>query len=186
VWVLPRVRGPLSHDDTRRLVALLTLPSVLAGCAALRAGDVGGTPRRLAGVTAVGLALLLSLGVLAEVVPRGLPLGRLPRTAAVVLASPAVVAGAAATMAVTALRSPVAVVALLAPSLATGLATAGAAGRGARARCAAAGRVLGALTLAGPPVVLAAALAAYVSGALVPLLLAPLHLLLVRVALPPR
>ena len=181
---------PLLLDEVRGRLGLLTLPAVLVGYAALRAeaaaADQGlaGAVRRGGVAVVLVVVVLLALVATRELLPQAQPLGPAARTWGLGLALPALALGVLAALSLSRERSVTGVVALLAPLLAVALAIAGVAGRGPRGRAVSAARVLATLAVLGPPVLLTAYFAAYVSDLAIPVVLAPLHLLLVRAALP--
>lgn len=181
----PAPRGqPLAVDDARRTVGARTLPVVLSGYAALLAADAGGSVRRTAAIVVLVLGALLVLAVASDVLPRALPVGRVPRLAGALLAAPVLASAVLACLALQRQRSLAGAVVLLAPVLGGGLTVAGVAGARTSDRLRAAGRVLGAGAVVLPVVLLAGYLGVAVTGLALPLALVPAHLLLVRMALP--
>jgi len=176
LWAKPSAR---SVDEARRAVQLRTLPAVLAGYAALLAADHGRPLTVTAARGLVVLTTLLALAVARDVLPRARPPARVRPVPGLLLSSPVAAAGVVAAGQVERLRSLPALVTLLAPLLAAGLAVAGGTGDAVRPAL----RVLGVFVVAGTPLVLAAVLLSAVSSVAVPALLVPLHLLLVRAAL---
>lgn len=181
---------PLRLDEARTRLGLLTLPAVLVGYAALRAeaaaADQGlaGAVRRGAVAVVLVVVVLLALVAARTLLPQAQPVGPAATTRGLLLALPALALGVLAALSLSRERSVTGVVALLAPLLAVALAMAGVSGRGPRSRAVSGSRVLATLLVLGPPVLLTAYFVANVSDLAVPVALAPLHLLLVRAALP--